>query len=38
MLFDPAADYSQFAFAVQLVTLGKKKKKIKPKNINQSHS
>lgn len=27
MLFDPAADYSQFAFAVQLVTLGKKRKK-----------
>lgn len=25
MLFDPAADYSQFAFAVQLVIQGQKK-------------
>lgn len=26
MLFDPAADYSKFAFAVQLVIRGQKKK------------
>lgn len=31
MLLDPAADYSQFAFAVQLVTRGQKEKKSNPK-------
>lgn len=36
MLLDQAADYSQFAFAVQLVTRGQKEK-IKPQNIIQSH-